>query len=96
MNKHLKDALTNILAFGALGYFSNRLLNINHAVADAIFFTALVIGFFGTSLFRWMEQRAKNKGKGKRAVSIASTAFFVFIVVLCIWAVLEKLGIIHY
>ena len=96
MNSKLRNAFTGILTIGAFGYISNRVFEINSVVANTIFFAALVIGLFGTSLFRWMEHRTKSKGKGRRAVSIASTAYFVFIVIICIWAVLEKLGILPY
>lgn len=94
MNNKLKNAASCLLTIGALGYISNKYIAINHAVADTIFFAALVIGLLGTSLFNFMEQRAKSKGNGKRAVYIASTAYLVFIVVICAWAVLEKLGIL--
>ena len=96
MHNKLKNAASCLLTIGALGYISNKFIDINHAAADTIFFTALVIGLFGTSLFNFMEQRAKSKGKGKRAASIASTVYLIFIVIICAWAILEKLGIIRY
>ena len=95
MHNKLKNAASCLLTIGALGYISNKFIDINHAT-DTIFFAALVIGLFGTSLFKFMEQRAKRRGNGKRAVYIASTAYLVFIVIICAWAILEKLGIIHY
>ena len=94
MNKQLKKASSCLLYIGVLGYFSNKHLGINNAVADIIFFAALAIGLFGTSLFKWVEQRAKNKGKGIRAVGIASTAYFAFVVIIYLWAILEKLDIL--
>lgn len=94
MNTKLKNSISCCLTVGVLGHISSKLIGVNHTVADTIFFAAMVIGLFGTSLFNWSEQRAKHKGNGKRAAHIASTAYFIFIAILCIYAILEKIGIL--
>lgn len=94
MNNKLKNAISCCLTVGVLGHLSNKLIDTNHTVADTVFFAAMIIGLIGTSLFNWGEQRAKRKGNGKRAAYIASTIYFIFIVILCIYTILEKLGIL--
>ena len=79
---------------GAIGYLVCNHLNAYDAIVHNILMTLLIIGLIGTALLRWMEQRAKGKGKGKRTEKIASTAYLIFIVIICAWAILEKLGII--
>lgn len=94
MSNKLKNTISCCLTVGVLGHLSNKLIGINNTVADTIFFAAMIIGLIGTSLFNWGEQRAKRKGNGKRAAYVASTVYFIFIVVLCICTTLEKIGIL--
>ncbi len=94
MNIRLKSAISCCLTVGVLGHISSKFISVNHTIADTIFSAAMVIGLIGTSFFNWCEQRARHKGNGKRAVYIASTAYFIFIVILCIWVILEKLEIL--
>lgn len=94
MNIKLKNAISCCLTVGVLGHLSSKFIGVSHTIADTIFFAAMIIGLLGSSLFNWSEQRAKHKGNGKRAVYIASKAYFIFIVAICIWAILEKLGIL--
>ena len=94
MKIDFKNAFSCCLAMGALGHISSKYIGINNTIADTIFFAAMVIGLLGSSLFNWAEQRGKYRGNGKRTVYIASTAYFIFIVAICIWATLEKLGIL--
>ena len=86
--------MDTIFFIGAIGTIVCTHLHVPNATVYNIFMILLAVGLLGTSLFRWTEQRAKNKGKGKRAVSIASTAYLVFIAIICIWTILGKLGIL--
>ena len=88
--------MSAFLYIGAIGYIVYSHLDAHNAIINNILMTLVIIGLIGTALLRWMEQRAKSKGKGKRAVSIASTVYLIFIVIICAWAILEKLGIIRY
>lgn len=94
MKIDFKNAFSCCLAMGVLGHISSKYIGINHTIADTKFFAAMVIGLLGSSLFNWGEQRAKYRGNGKRAAYIASTVYFIFIVAICVWAILEKLGIL--
>lgn len=94
MEINLKNAFSCCLTVGVLGHISSKYIGINHTIADTIFFAAMIISLLGSNLFNWSEQRSKHKGNGKRAVYIASTAYFIFIVAICIWAILDKLGIL--
>ena len=94
MKINLKNTFSFCLTVGVLEYLSSKYIGINHTIADTIFFAAMVIGLLGSSLLNWSEQRAKHKGNCKRAAHIASTAYFIFIAILCIYAILEKIGIL--
>ena len=83
-----------IMNIGLIGTIICNHVDNPNGIANNIFMTLLAVGLLGTAFFTWMKQRAKSKGNGKRAVYIASTVYLVFIVILCAWAVLEKLGIL--
>ncbi len=91
MNKSLTDT---ILTIGVIGSIAMRPLGIHNAVIDNLFFAFMVIGLLAGGLLKWGEQRAKSKGKGKRSALYTSTAYFIFIMVVCLWGMLEKLGIL--
>lgn len=92
--RFLRNLMTTSLFIGVIGIMAKNHLDIHNSVVDNLSYTLVIIGLLGSSLFNWSEQRAKYKGCGKRAAYIASTAYFIFIVAICIWAALEKLGIL--
>ena len=99
MSKKLVNYFMGILLLiGVIGATMYDHPDTPNAIAyNNIFMILLAVGLLGTSLLRWMGQRAKSKGNGKLAVKIASTAYLVFIVILSIWVIfakLEKLGIL--
>ena len=95
MNKRfLRNLMSTLLVIGVIGIMAKNHLDIHDSVIVNISYTFAIIGLLGSSLFNWAEQRGKYKGNGKRTVYIASTAYFIFIVAICIWATLEKLGIL--
>ena len=81
-----------LMLIGVIGATIYNHHDTSNAVALNISMILLAVGLIGTTLFRWMEQRAKSNGK--RAVNIANTAHLVFIVILGIWTILGKLGIL--
>ena len=97
MKKKLVSNFISVLMYtGAIGLIVCDHLDTPNATIHNTIMTLFIIGLIGTALIRWMEQRAKSRGNGKRAAYIASTAYLAFIVIICAWAILEKLGIIRY